>query len=269
MFTTADACRVIIVEDQAAIAEQLRAKLFETGRKRGFFFDISATADVRQAALRVENKNTDIFIVDLGLEKPSQPGVSWPSVGLALIAKILERSNSAGIIVYSQEPRDRYYTHLLEAGVDDYIEKIDPPEFVVEKVIAVWRRAISVRNDALYFEGGYGKAFMIGDWYFTVGDQSISNSLGDRVNLSVTEHEFLKHLVLSTDNSIDLEELATFVLRKKDYELGEVRKAFDNLKYRLTKKLKDSNVIFYSRGICKAKSVKVVTMPPPKIRNAT
>jgi DNA-binding response OmpR family regulator len=137
--------------------------LAETEKRKSLTFDVSVTSSVRVALERAEARSVDIFVVDLGLPDERRSGQIETNVGLKLIPH-LTRNEDCGVIVYSAEAKAAYFMLTMEAGVDDYIEKTDGAEFVVAKIISVWRRIQSARTERENLEKFRGRSFQIGDW---------------------------------------------------------------------------------------------------------
>jgi DNA-binding response OmpR family regulator len=240
-------CRVLIIEDDKEVSTVLRRQLMDVERERRVQFQVEVTNNILEAVNQAEKNSTDIFIVDLGLHDPmKRDRLPSRSIGLKYIPVILSLCNS-GLIVYSSEDRDAFFEQLMKVGVDDYIQKSDNHVFVIEKIIALWRRIVSVRSASLQFQHGSLRSFLIDKWRFTIGSKIVTNEVGQEESISITEHELLAHLVLSEHNIINQESIAAFVLKRPDSNSEEVRKSTENLLYRIRKKF-GSNVISYCGG---------------------
>jgi DNA-binding response OmpR family regulator len=262
MFASDAPCRVLIVEDDIEVAKTLQRLLFEVSKTRPFFFDVTITESAIEAAQRSASRDIDIFIVDLKLENESRPGQFSETVGMRLIPKIIDMSG-AGIIVYSAEEKSRFYDQLLKIGADDYIQKTNAPSDVIEKLVAVWRRILSVRNEAMHLHVGHGRTFRVGNWTFTIGNRNLSNSSGEECKVGITEHELLKHLALSTDHSVDAHAAGLFVLRRALNDDYDGRKTLENLVYRLRNKLGDEIIVHTGGGRYMAPLI--TAMLPPSL----
>lgn len=120
--------RVLIVEDEAAIAELLTINLRHAGH------DVSWARDARQADDAVASGQPDLVILDWML-----PGES----GLSLVRRWRDGSRSRNLPVIMLtglvEERDRMLA--LDAGVDDYMHKPFRCSELVLRVSAVLRGA--------------------------------------------------------------------------------------------------------------------------------
>ncbi|TMK79002.1 MAG: response regulator transcription factor [Actinobacteria bacterium] len=120
--------KVLIVEDEDAIAEPLREGL----RREGFDVDRAATGAEALAA-----GAADVVLLDLRL-----PDVD----GLTVCGELRKRSNVPIIVVSARsEEADRVIG--LELGADDYVVKPFSPKELVARIRAVLRRSESARAD--------------------------------------------------------------------------------------------------------------------------
>jgi DNA-binding response OmpR family regulator len=228
-------CRVLIVEDNEEVAIVLKRLLEEAEKQRRIRFDVSITSSVIESQARSDSRVVDIFVVDLGLPDEKALGRTSANVGMRLLSILADKSD-CGIIVYSVEAKSAFFQLTMRIGIDDFIEKTDPSEFVVEKIIAVWRRILSARIERSNLEKNRGRSFRIGEWVYTIGKQVLVNVSGNKSEVGITEHEFLKYLVLAHDHSIDFEGLRLFVTRRADSDGEADKKTLENLVYRLRKK---------------------------------
>ncbi|HVX71147.1 MAG TPA: response regulator transcription factor [Mycobacteriales bacterium] len=113
--------RVLIVEDDAAIAEQLVRGLRRAG--------CDATA-VRTAAETAERRNADLILLDLGL--PDGDGID-------LCAR-LHRRDQVPIIVVTARGDEPERVAALDAGADDYVVKPFGFDELMARMRAVLRR---------------------------------------------------------------------------------------------------------------------------------
>jgi two-component system OmpR family response regulator len=118
--------RVLVVEDSAALAEQLRAALAEAG------FAVDAAADGEEALFLGETEPYDAVVLDLGL--PKLDGLS-----------VLKRWRAAGrrMPVLILTARDAWTEKVegLNAGADDYLAKPFIMAELIARLQALIRRA--------------------------------------------------------------------------------------------------------------------------------
>jgi two-component system, OmpR family, response regulator len=118
--------RVLVVEDDAALRQQLATALAEAG------YLVEAVGDGLEAAYLGAHEALDAVVLDLGL--PGRDGLSilreWRAAGIALPVVVL---TARGIW------QDR--VQGIDAGADDYIAKPFEMEELVARLRAVLRRS--------------------------------------------------------------------------------------------------------------------------------
>lgn len=124
MATQPMAQRILVVEDEPAIAESLCYAL----KRDGF------TASIAPTCSEAESKEAaaDLIILDLMLPDGS---------GFDLIGKMRREGNRKPIIVLSSRDAEADRVAALETGADDYVTKPFSPREIVARVRAVLRRA--------------------------------------------------------------------------------------------------------------------------------
>jgi DNA-binding response OmpR family regulator len=120
--------RVLVVEDDADIAELVRLYL----EKAGHAVDVVMAGD--EALERLRGSPPDVVVLDVML-----PGVD----GLTICREIRSRPETAGaaIIILSARAAEGDRIRGLELGADDYVTKPFSPKELVARVAAVERRA--------------------------------------------------------------------------------------------------------------------------------
>lgn len=118
--------RVLIVEDDATLREQLAAALAACG------WHVDQAADGREGLYRLEEYAPDVAVVDLGL-----PALS----GMEIIAALRRDGRATPVLVLTA--RDRWQDKVagLKAGADDYVVKPVHTEELVARLEALVRRA--------------------------------------------------------------------------------------------------------------------------------
>ncbi|HEX5840556.1 MAG TPA: response regulator transcription factor [Anaerolineales bacterium] len=119
-----DETRILVVEDEASIAEVVSLYLKRAG------FQVQIASDGRQAIALFEKQTPDFVILDLMLPQMD---------GLSLTRWLRDRSNVPIIMLTARrEEIDRIAG--LEMGADDYVVKPFSPQELVSRVRAVLRR---------------------------------------------------------------------------------------------------------------------------------
>jgi len=236
---------VLIIEDDKDLANILRRQLLECERSGMLKCNVTCVSTAKEAILFSEKYHIDIFIVDLGIPDQSADGPPSGAVGRALVAKLVQRPNS-GIVIYSSEPKRDNARDLIRLGADDYIQKTDDVEFVIDKIFSLWRRVLGLKQAKENTESDQLDSFGIGDLCFTLGNQIIENTLTkENHKLSITEYELVKYLVTNEDHTITLDQYKSYVLRRKTHV---DHKALENTIFRIRKKLGDSFRLEHKRG---------------------
>ena len=101
--------RVLIVEDDAMIAQGLRTGL----RQGGFAVDWVADGAAASAALKAST--FDLILLDLGLPKRD---------GQAVLRELRAGGNATPVIILTARDETQHRVSGLNAGADDYIVKI-------------------------------------------------------------------------------------------------------------------------------------------------
>jgi DNA-binding response OmpR family regulator len=220
--------RVLVIEDNAQYAEELRRAFGQN--ERGLTFEVSIVSSASDAEPFIEADEIDIYVVDL--ELPDFNAAPNEKVGELLVKKIIQ-STSGGVIVHTILQRDR--DDFLWGGVDDYIMKGDSISHVLARAFAVWRRVKEARK-SIKATRKSGRSFRLGKWRFEGGNRTLLSDHGESSRLSPTELAFIQYLC-TVDTEIDRREFNVAVLGRPAYEED---KRIDNLVYRLREKLGDS-----------------------------
>ena len=118
--------RVLIVEDNAEVARQLRTALEQE------LFIVDVASDGEQGWFLGDTEPYDAIILDLGLPKID---------GLSLLQKWRETGNQIPILILTSRDTWREKVAGLRAGADDYLAKPFELEEVMARVEALIRRA--------------------------------------------------------------------------------------------------------------------------------
>jgi two-component system KDP operon response regulator KdpE len=121
--------RVLVVEDDAAMRDLLRAALAAEG------FDVATAVSVSEAAAVVTHAPPDAIVLDLGLPDGD---------GAALVREV-RRKSAVPIVVASARHDEAGKIALLDAGADDYLVK----PFAVGELLARIRVALRHRGSTL------------------------------------------------------------------------------------------------------------------------
>jgi two-component system, OmpR family, response regulator PhoP len=174
--------RILLVEDEAAIRDGLKARLAAVG------FNVDTAGDGEEGLFAGLEYPIDVAIIDIGLPKMS---------GLDIIRRL--RAQKRGFPILILTARDRWQDKVegLEAGADDYVSKPFQFEEVLARVQALMRRA-----------GGWSTPELIcGPIVLDPGKQIVTVS-EQRVELTTHEFRVLEHLMLRAGEVISKDELS-------------------------------------------------------------
>jgi two-component system copper resistance phosphate regulon response regulator CusR len=116
--------RILVVEDEPAIASFLRKGLTSSG------FTTSVVADGRDALEAVRSGQFDLVILDLGLPKLD---------GLSVLRALRERDRRTPVIILTAREGVADMVEGLDAGADDYITKPFRLEVLLARIRARFR----------------------------------------------------------------------------------------------------------------------------------
>ena len=118
--------RILIVEDEASLGEQLRKQLTAAG------YVVDVAPDGLEGQYLATEYAFDLAIIDLGLPKIT---------GVDLIASLRQRQVSTPVLVLTARRHWRDKVEGLEAGADDYLTKPFQMEELLARVNALIRRS--------------------------------------------------------------------------------------------------------------------------------
>jgi two-component system, OmpR family, phosphate regulon response regulator PhoB len=127
--------RILIVEDEAAIAELLAINLRHAG------FEVTLAADAQQAQAAVDAVLPDLVVLDWML--PGQSGLS-----LARQWRSQARTREMPLIMLTARVEETDKISGLDAGADDYLTKPFSPRELLARIRAVLRRKAPQALDA-------------------------------------------------------------------------------------------------------------------------
>ena len=204
--------RILIVEDEDALREQLTAKL----RQNGFAVDQASNGeDGLYYALEYP---VDIAIVDIGL-----PNMS----GIEVIETLRKEGKTYPVLILTARSRWQEKVEGLEAGADDYLTKPFHFEELQARVSALIRR--SSGHAAPLLENGAIKLDTRTQDVF-VND--------DRLELTAFEYRLLHYLMMNTGKVVSKMELTEHLYDEDNDRDSNVIEVFVG---RLRKKLDPDN----------------------------
>ena len=201
--------RILVVEDEAALRDSLKARLTEAG------FTVDIARDGNEGLFAGSEYPLDVAIVDLGL-----PGVP----GLEVIRRLRAAGKTYPILILTARDNWQDKVEGLQAGADDYVAKPFHFEEVLARVQALLRSA-----------GGWASPQLkCGPVVLDTRAQVISVR-GAPVELTTFEYRILEHLMLRAGEVVSKAEL-TERLYDQDFErdsnvievlIGRLRRKLD------------------------------------------
>jgi two-component system, OmpR family, response regulator PhoP len=183
--------RLLVVEDEAALREQLQERLAAAG------FNVDVAADGEEGLYQGREYPIDLAVIDLGL--PKLPG-------LELIRQLRAAGRAFPILVLTARARWQDKVEGLEAGADDYVAKPFEFEEVLARIHALLRRA-----------GGWASAQLrCGPVVLDTREQRVTVG-GAPIELTTFEYRILEHMMLRAGDVISKAEL-TERLYEQDFE---------------------------------------------------
>ncbi|MGC2463402.1 MAG: response regulator transcription factor [Steroidobacteraceae bacterium] len=201
--------RVLVVEDEAALREVLKADLSAAG------YSVDLASDGEEGLYAATEFPIDVAIIDLGLPKLS---------GFELIRQLRSRGKTYGVLILTARDRWQDKVEGLSAGADDYVAK--PFHFgeLQARLSALLRRS-----------GGWASPKLAcGPVELDTRTQTVSVS-GAAVELTSFEYRILEHLMLRAGEVISKTDL-TERLYEQDFDrdsnvvevlIGRLRRKLD------------------------------------------
>ncbi|HLI57190.1 MAG TPA: response regulator transcription factor, partial [Actinomycetota bacterium] len=125
---------ILVVDDEAALVEAVRARLMSEG------YDVRVAADGPSALAQVQAERPDLVVLDLML-----PGLG----GTELLQRIRRRTQQVPILVLTAREATEEKVRNFEAGADDYLTKPFAFAELVIRVKALLRRGPVPRSSVL------------------------------------------------------------------------------------------------------------------------
>ena len=175
--------RILIVEDNVALADEVTADLKRAG------YAVDWLADGRDAAYQGTTEPYDLIVLDLGL--PGKPGLEvlcdWRAAGMQRPVLILTA-------------RDHWAERIdgLKAGADDYLTKPFHPEELQLRIQALLRRTHGQVNQAQLTAAGLQLDEAL---------QQVTTSDGNTFELTAAEFSLLRYLMLNVGKVISKSQL--------------------------------------------------------------
>ena len=203
--------KLLVVEDDTALAAQLRARLMAEG------YAVDVAGDGREGLYLGTEYEYDAAVIDLGL-----PHID----GVQLIRQLRERQRNVPVLILTA--RDAWQDKVagLNAGADDYVSKPFRMEEVLARLQALLRRA-----------AGHASAVLdIGGVALDAARQEVLVG-GAQVELTAFEYKVLHYLMLHRDHVVSKTELTEHIY-EQDFDRDS--NSIEVFVGRLRRKLRDA-----------------------------
>ena len=211
--------RVLVVEDEATLLEQLAQHLQQQG------FAVDAAADGEEGLYYGREYAYDAAIVDLGLPKID---------GIKLIETLRQEQRTFPILVLTAREHWQDKVQGLEAGADDYVAKPFQMEEVLARLNALIRRS-----------AGYASPVLAqGELQLNTAKKEVRVS-GAAVELTAYEYKVLEYLMLNPDRVVSKSELTDHLY---DHDFDRDSNVIEVFVGRLRKKISPVDTIRTVRG---------------------
>jgi two-component system response regulator PhoP len=183
--------RVLIVEDEEPLLEQLRARLKQEG------YAVDSATDGEEGQYLATELPCDAAIIDLGLPKQS---------GIDLIRKARAAGKTFPILILTARSRWQEKVEGLESGADDYLVKPFQMEELLARLRALVRRAA----------GWTQSHIACGPITLNTATQTVTVN-GQAIELTAYEYKVLEYLMLHAGRVVSKSDL-TDHLYEQDFD---------------------------------------------------
>lgn len=178
--------RLLIAEDDAALADRLRARLADAG------YAVDVAADGVEAAHLGSTEPYDAVVLDLGLPCKA---------GLAVLREWRAAGNTVPVLILTARDGWSERVEGLQAGADDYLGKPFHVEELLARVQALLRRAAPVQATEL----------RAGHWRLDEARQCLIGADGREQPLTGTEFRLLRYFMRHPDEVLSKTRLSEHV----------------------------------------------------------
>ncbi|MEM7278734.1 MAG: response regulator transcription factor [Pseudomonadota bacterium] len=203
--------KVLIIEDDEAIARRLEAYLTSSG------FVVHHESNAEEASFAGASDEYDAIVLDLGL-----PGTD----GADLLRQWREAGITTPVIVLTARSSKYDIVNTLEAGADDYITK----PFDLDEVATRLRVSIRRQNNQ------YKSLMRCGRVSIDTASHRVSVD-DEIVALTRIEFLFIQYLFLNQGRVVSISELADHVYDDYDHDSSIIPRHIANIRKKLGKEL--------------------------------
>ena len=177
--------RILVVEDEAELREQLQQMLQQGG------YAVDTATDGREALFMGREYPFDLAVVDIGLPIMS---------GVEVIQQWRQLGRDFPVLILTARGRWQEKVEGLEAGADDYMVKPFHQQELQARVRALLRRSAGVAQSSV----------TSGPVVLNTSAQSVEVN-GEPLELTAYEYKVLEYLMFNTDKVISKTELTEHI----------------------------------------------------------
>lgn len=201
--------RILIVEDEAHLRQQLSESLVQAG------YSTDCAADGEEGLFNALEYDYDLAIVDIGLPKLD---------GIELIRELRRKERSYPVLVLTARGHWQDKVEGLEAGADDYLVKPFHTEELLARLNALLRRSAGLASPVLN----------IGPIELNTSTHRVTCN-SDELELTTYEYKVLEYLMLHPGKVVSKTELTEHIY-DQDFDrdsnvievfVGRLRKKLD------------------------------------------
>ena len=201
--------RILVIEDEAPLREQIRQQLVNAG------YAVDVAEDGREGLFMGQEYPFDLAVVDLGLPKMS---------GIEVIAEWRKKGRSFPVLILTARSQWQDKVEGLDAGGDDYVVKPFHHEELLARVKALLRRSVGASHPVIE----------CGPIRIDINTQRVTVN-GDVIELTAYEYKVLEYLIAHPDKVVSKTELTEHIY-DQDFDrdsnvievfVGRLRKKLD------------------------------------------
>ncbi len=201
--------RILIVEDEQALREQLRDQLHQKG------YSVDVAADGEEGLYYLREYPLDLAVIDIGLPKMS---------GIELIRQSRQEGRTLPVLILTARGNWQDKVEGLEAGADDYLVKPFHVQELLARLNALVRRSAGLASPLIEW----------GPLSLNTASQLVTRA-GQPLDLTAYEYKVLEYMMLHRGEVISKSQL-TEHLYDQDYDrdsnvlevfIGRLRRKLD------------------------------------------